>query len=235
MARHIGDLLAGLGTGALLVLVVRGRWRMAGLLGLALLLLAAILVNAKLWLLPGSVLLYPDRVVFLGVPLCGLAMAGAWAVSGLPGRWRRSAGVVAAVVLLSLAAARHAHYFQRLAARPQMTDGSWEALLWCRVNLDPETAYVHTVYRTPGPYLRAVAGVAVTNFHSVFDQSAASARLRRSRRITHVFDVRGHGIQPPPGREAPVASRHLLATGGARVVFENESVTIHELPTDSKP
>jgi len=203
------------GTLAALVLLLRRRFAAFAIVGTAGLLLTLLMINSRLWVLPGSALLYPDRMSMWAAPLAALALALAW-----PARTPAVATTGLAAVLLVGAAIVHGQSFQRFACRPYVTRGEWEALCWAEGHLDPGRDYVESRYHTAGAYLPPVAGVGCSGWHyHIFCQEEVSAALD-GRPRTHAFFLRRREAGPlPPGR----------------VVFQNADVAIVELKAKPRP
>src|SRR5262249_8411995 len=125
------------GLGAAGMLLLRGRFRALALIGGAALLLGVVVANSRLWVLPLSLVLYPERAVYWVTPLTAVALALAWQ-SLAPG-FRRSALVRAVVLslLVCFGSAAHLRHFQRPATLPAITRAEWDALGWAHNNLDP--------------------------------------------------------------------------------------------------
>jgi hypothetical protein len=162
-------------------------------------------------LLPGSLLLYPERVVYWVAPLVALTLALAW--RALPETWTRRQDLrwTLVVLLLVMATGRHLHSYQRIAWQPETSRQDWEALCWAATHLDPRTDFVWAGYKSTGSYLPAVAGVACTGWHvHHFALPDWEARFK-DRPVTYLFLEHD---QPQP------------ANISGEVVFRNSAVTI---------
>jgi hypothetical protein len=192
---------------AAVVLLVHRRF--APLLGAAIVAatLVFLIANSRLWILPGSFLLYPERVVILGPPLGALIMALGW--QALAPRWRdrRSVRWGTVALLFTLASLRQVHHFQRIALTPMIPPDGWTALCWARDHLDPRASFVSAPYNTAGSYLPAVAGIACTGWHFHCFAPVGTLETHRARTPTHIL------IEGNP-REAQSAGAHIIYHAG---------------------
>ena len=210
-------------------LFARGRWRPAALLTLGGLLVCAVVLNAAVWVLPGSVALYPERACYLLNATGSLALAAGW--RALP-PWSRRRKWAWAAIWLALTAASVPKYFDRYqktavaaglppAARtyPVSTASADEyaALRWCRDHLDPAAAMVDARYGGAGAYLPAVAGVAATGWHVHSFILPQQRELFAARPPTHHFMVIAHG--------GPMIGE---------VLYQNAAVVIVRVPDGGK-
>jgi hypothetical protein len=225
------DLLAVLAIAGVAVLMVRRR-RLAPAVCLAsVALLAMASVNYDVWALPGSLLLYPERLVHWATPLAALPVAAAWGTIRL--RRRRTWCAAACAGLLLLGLWRNAVYYQPTALTPAISPQGWRGLLWCRDNLDPRRHCIHGAYETAGMYTPAVAGIFSTGCHLHADQ-CFGVDWSRGRPITHVFRVTPRGASRRWRTRsdydrviAPVET--FLARHPGRVVFSDDGIEIIEL------
>lgn len=146
------------------MLLIRRRFVPVVAAGAVTLLLCALVANARHDWLPGSFLLFPERVVYWAPPLAALMMALGWRALPAGLRGRPIACWSAAVVLLALALPRQHSHFQRIALAPTMNADEWETLCWARDHLEPGHAYVAASYNSTGSYLPAVAGIACSGW-----------------------------------------------------------------------
>ena len=204
------------------VLLVRRRYYPVIALAASTFVFSLLIVNSKHWLLPLSVLLYPERVVYWTAPLSAVAMALAW--QSLPAGARRllATRLLVAGVLALIAFAGHVQSFQRTAFRPKISQAQWQALLWAAENLDREHDYVSAAYNSAGSYLPAVAGIATTGWHLHLLALEDAKIVLRDRVPTHQFLVRGVERTDPD-----------LSPGD--VVFENREITILRLRPRRQP
>jgi hypothetical protein len=188
---YAGVLAAGL-------LLMRGRWvPVAAALAVACL-MSIVAANARYDALPGSFMLFPERVVYLAPPLAALLMALGW--QALPSTIR-SRGVVrggVVVVLLAFTVPRQYNHFQRIALTPMISADGWAALCWARDHLDPQGTYVAAPYNSTGSYLPAVAGIACSGWPMHYLCFREELRAYDHRPPTHVLIELGAGGQVAP-------------------------------------
>jgi hypothetical protein len=199
------------GVAAAVVLLCLRRFRVVAALAASALLLCLVVANSRVWALPLSFLLYPERAVYWATPLAAVAMALAWRSLPLQVRASASLRLALLLILVPLACVHHVHKFQRLALRPEITRQEWAALRWAEHHLDPTRAVVISSYKTAGAFLTPVAGLAATGWHvHLVLENDADAVFRR-RPSTHLFLARGEERpEPLPGE----------------VIFRNEQVLI---------
>jgi hypothetical protein len=212
-------------------LLVRGRWREAGVLLLGAALIFGLVVNSAFWKLPGSIALYPERAPYLLNALGALGFALSW--RAVP-RWSRrlKRGWAAVGVLLVLGCLpKYIDRYQRtvtLAAVPPESRrpmsfpvvgrDEYEALVWCRDHLDPARDLVQSGYNTAGSYLPPVAGVATTGWHVHCFILPHQQQLFAERPPTHRFVLLATDGEPPAGSGVEV--------------FRNAAVVVLRLPRD---
>ena len=153
--------------------------------------LCLLVANSRAWVLPLSMLLYPECPDLLGHAavrrghgpgLASLAGAG-------PALVVLAAALV--VVMLPFAVTRHLHGFQRIAWQPEVSRTQWQALVWARDHLDPRHDFVASCYNTAGSFLPAVAGIPTNAWH-IHHFAAEEAEQVLPRPDAHV-PVRGAG------------------------------------------
>jgi hypothetical protein len=181
-----------------------------------------VLLNAHWWVLPFSLLLYPDRAVYWAAPLA--AVAAALAFEAARGRFPAVAAprlaLAAAGLLVVLAFVQHVNQYQKIVWNPAVGGDGWEALHWSAANLTAPDTFVRATYGSVGAFLPLSAGVPTDAWqvnHCAMDESKSALARRRP---THRLCVRGVDPEPP---------------GGTRVVFRNPSVTIVELEPGGGP
>jgi len=196
-------------------LLVRRAWLAVTLLTLFGPRLVSVIANAHWWILPGSMLLYPERVLYWVAPGCALAVALAWRVlkPALPVLAPRFVTALACA-LLFLSAYYHVRYYQALVRKDAIHGDGWAALQWARRHLRPEHDLVSAPYNSAGSYLPGVAQVASTGAHFHFLSSAGLATEFSVRPVTHVLLDAGVPSPLPPD--------------GA-VVYQNQTITILEI------
>lgn len=208
---YAGSLLIWAGVIATGVLLARRRFTAAiGLTGIALL-LALVVANSRHWLLPFSMLLYPERAVYWGTPLAAVAIA--MMLRAIPIQQRSLVTMLLVGGLLIPSLLRHYQSFQRVAFRPEVTREGWETLEWAREYLDQQNDYVAAPYNSAGSYLPAVAGVATTGWHAHHFLHEEAKAMARTRTLTHIFVPRG--VPLPAGQ----------------VLFHNDNAAIIRLPS----
>ncbi len=208
-----GTLLVLLGLGALGMLLVQRRWVALAMMAGVFATLPVLVANARWLLLPGSFLLYPDRVLYWTGPICAVAMALAW--RGWPRPWRGTTWVSAGGgALLVVSFCFHNTFYQKSVREGGFTGERWDALVWARAHLQPGEHFVHAAYQTAGSYLPGVALIACDGAHHHHFIGRQFARLDAQRAITHLLlENNQDGDQAAAGR----------------VVFRNDTVTIIEL------
>jgi hypothetical protein len=216
LKRYSGSHIAWLGAASWTALLVLGRWRSALALAGCLVLLVVILANANWWILPFSMMLYPNRAVYWGGPLAAVAMALAWkaARQRFPGFGKVGVGLVASLALLGLAFAQHVNQYQRNVWRAPIGKDGWEALRWAEVHLNAPGTFVQATYGSVGSFLPSCAGVPTSAWqihHCAMDEWQA---VLRHMQPTHRLCVRG--VDPT-----------LLPQG--RILFQNSTVTILDM------
>jgi hypothetical protein len=200
---------------ALGVLLARKRFRAAAAVAGAALLLCLVVANSRHWVLPLSLVLYPERAVYWATPLAAAATALAW--RSLPAGLRASGRLRLALVAALVAAGgfRHAAGYQCYAFHPAISRAEWHALRWSARHLDPATDVVLAGYNTAGSYLPAVAGVATTGWHMHFLAMQEAEAALRHRPLTHRFVTGAEEMETQPR--------------GAAVVFRDEQAAIFRL------
>ncbi len=224
------------GLAAIGLLLAARRFAPAGALVAVMLLLGLVAANARSWTLPFSFLLYPERVVYWMTPLSACALAVAW--RAVPARLRSARGgcVGVAAVMIILAGLRHAVHFQGIGiphlnwhdgpvlvhTPPGLPIGAddWEVLEWARQHLEPTTCFVEARYPSVGSYLPCAAGLATTGWHVHIFLQPDGTNFMRSHRLTHQLVACGADAD---------------AVAGARVVFENRTWRLLELPGHGPP
>jgi hypothetical protein len=198
------------------VLLWHRRWAALAVLLAGTILLCLLVANSRVWLLPMSMLLYPERVIYWATPLAAVAMALAW--QALTPQVRRSRIVQVAVVgiLVIFGIASHIHGYQRMALCPVVTELEWEALCWAEENLDRTRDFVDAPYKTAGSYLPAVSGVGVSGWHIHHFSLDEVRKYIYPRQATYQFVIRGH--ETPHPKPTP-----------DNVVFANRDVVILRL------
>lgn len=233
LRKTIGKLLAWLLPAAMAVLLVRRRRRALALICAGLATIVLVLINAKLDVLPTTLLLYPTRVREFSLIVVALALGLAWREL-LPMAARHPRGpTVVAGVLLALAVSQHHRYFQRTAWQPVISEQAWRMLRWSTENLDPGGDQVANLYATAGAYLPGVSGVAATNWHAHFDQKAAARNLLETRPVTHVIVIERDAILSRMGKSQydrdAAKLRRLAEDRSEAIVFSDGPVSIHKL------
>ncbi len=165
LRKDTGTVLLNAGWLAVAALALRGRWRSALLMSGAWLMLAFVVANARWYFLPGSFLLYPDRVIYWAAPLCVVSLVLAW--RALPDRFTtiRPINRLLATGTLLLAGYFHLLYYQRPVREGSLGSDAWETLAWARSHLRPGVDFVRADYNTAGAYLPALAMVGCTGSH----------------------------------------------------------------------
>lgn len=238
IARKLGRLLTAL----LLVGLAAGMARRrcaSGLVVLSVSLLLLTVANARLAWLPGSLLLYPTRLVEWGLPLAALAVGVGWrTVARVLPRSAAASRVtpIIACIFLFIALTHHARYFQPAATRPTVDRDTWAALEWCRTHLDPTHDFVATLYLTPGAYLPGVAGVGATQWHAhIAKQLPAALAMEQHRPVTHVLWIdRAALVSESATRifdERAGQLQRWIAQGQGLAVFTRGGTTVYRLQT----
>jgi hypothetical protein len=181
---------------AALVLLVRRRGAAVAAAGAVIALISIVAANARYDVLPGSFLLFPERVVYWAPPLAALLMALGW--QALPAIVRRAPvcwGV--ALALLAFTVPRQYNHFQRIAFVPAISPDAWNTLCWARDHLEPGATFVAAPYNSIGSYLPAVAGIATDGapLHYLCYRPELEAYARRE--PTHRLIELGAGGQVP--------------------------------------
>jgi hypothetical protein len=198
-----------------LVLLIRGRFVPVIAAIAVTMLVSLVAANARYDALPGSFLLFPERVVYLAPPLAALMMALGWralpsALRGTPlVRW----GVPLA--LLGLTLPRQYNHFQRIAWTPMISADGWAALCWAREHLDPQHTYVAAPYNSTGSYLPSVAGIACSGWAMHYLCFRDELRAYDHRPPTHVFIELAAGGHVDPG---------------STIVYQRGAIVLCELP-----
>ncbi len=209
-----GSVIVLAGWGACLLLAVRRQWLAALLLTCAWLTLTTLVANSRWYVLPGSFLLYPDRVIYWSAPLSAIGLALAWRSTSLP--WRRSvwAGTLAFCVLL-MACYFQNNFYQKGVREEFVSRDDWEALQWAKQNLHPRKHFVQTLGNSTGSYLPSIAMVGCngSQHHHFILRPLHEAIGKRV--LTHRF-VENVGRKDEANIEG-------------KVLFQNRAVTIVEL------
>lgn len=211
VSQNSENLLVWPGWLACVVLALRRQWTAFLLLTAAWLTLITVVANSRWLVLPGSFLLYPERVLYWAAPLCAV---GAALVIGRA-VWHNAAvkrGLVAgALGILLLAGYYQNKLYQKLVREDFVNQDGWEALIWAKEHLRPESDFVETEYNSLGAFLPAFAQVACTGAHHHLFYTKQRNEAHARRPVTHVFvDQR-----KPPRR---------TVTG--EVVFRNPTITV---------
>jgi hypothetical protein len=213
-----GTLIVLAGWAACLVLALRSSWRTALLLTGGWLTLITLVANARWYVLPGSFLLYPERVLYWSAPLSAMALALAW--RSLPATWRGPwCAAPTAAALLLVAAYSQNQFYQKL-VREDFVDGDgWEALVWARDHLQPHKHFVQAAYNSTGSFLPAVAQIGCTGSHHHHFVARQVKQSYTRRTCTHRF-----------------LNSALVRAGdtAGTIVFCNHAVTIVELPSHAE-
>jgi hypothetical protein len=175
--------------------------------------LATVVANSRWYVLPGSFLLYPDRVIYWSAPLAAVALALCW--REVPPGWRcRAVPVLAGTTLLVAAAYFQNNYYQKIVRNPSVDADRWEALVWAREHLHAHEHFVMARYPGAGAFLPAVAQVACSGAHQhhFIGRYVTQANARRT--PTHQF------LEDVPAD---------VGTLTGSVVFRNQAVTIVQL------
>jgi hypothetical protein len=234
LRKSLSTTLTILAAGGVFLLVFARRWRT---LALVLALVASVflvLLNARYLVLPGSVLLFPERVRDFALVPAALALALAWREIARRVVVPCTPRPLIALALLVVAGTHHYRYFQKTAFAGEITADEWAGLQWAAVNLNPTTDFVATMYGTSGAYLPGVAGIPVTRWHAhPADQLPEALRMATTRPITHVWWVEREAVLSPIGRRdydaEAVALQALLARGGAEPVFVSGGLRVLRL------
>ena len=165
LRKDTGTVLLNGGWFAVLVLALRGRWRPALLLSSAWVMLAFVVANARWYFLPGSFLLYPDRVLYWAMPLSIVSLALAWRTLPVGVATMHPMNKLLAAGTLLLAGYFHLLYYQRPVREGSLGSDAWETLAWARSHLRPGVDFVRADYNTAGAYLPALAMVGCTGSH----------------------------------------------------------------------
>jgi hypothetical protein len=203
------------GVVAVVVLLIRGWFRAAAALAGAFVLLCCVVADARFWVLPMSILLYPERAVYWATPLAAVAMTLAWRSLGSGVRGLVSLRVALLGILIPAAGLKHVQGFQRDAIAATVSRAEWSALLWSAANLNAKSDLVESSYKTAGSYLPAVAGIATTGWHMHFFALQEIPVVMRNRPVTHVF------VRQKDGTRADLSA--------GQVVFQNSEVAIVRL------
>lgn len=213
MKQYGGGTVAWVGAASGAALLGLGAWRRAAGVAACLASLAVVLSNAHWWVLPFSMMLYPDRAVYWAGPLA--AVAAAMAATALRRRSPRvltnPAALAVGLVVLAFIGAQHVNQYQHNVWNPAVGRDGWEALRWARSNLAEPGTFIEATYGSVGSFLPLCAGVPTNAWqvnHCAMEESKAVLARRRP---THRMYVRGVDPDPPPA---------------AKVVFRNESVVI---------
>lgn len=166
-------------------LLWRRRWHAVAALVVGFVLVVLAVANVRFYLLPMSMLLYPERVVYVGATLAVIALALAW--QALPGAWRARGSVrlLASTLLLIMGAQKLNHHFESVARQPAVTESQWHALNWCAKNLRPERDYVLASYNQVAAYLPPVAGILTNGWHLHVFMTESGEEYLRTRQPTH--------------------------------------------------
>jgi hypothetical protein len=202
------------------VLALRRQWRALALLAGPMLALPTAVADARWYVLPGSFLMYPDRVLYWTAPLAAVAMA--LAMHALPAGWLGPwSGRVAAVLALSVSAYFHNSFYQKSVREDFVEREGFDALLWAKKNLDPGRDFVMSSCQSLGNYLPAVAqiGSNAAHLHHLAGDEALQKCLQRP--CTHVFidNELLRQTDPPTGK----------------IIYRNRLITILELRKDTSP
>jgi hypothetical protein len=216
LKRFSGGHIAWMGAASWMALLALGRWRSALAIAICLLLLVVILANANWWILPFSMMLYPNRVVHWGGALAAIAMALAWKATRqrFPNLGNFGVGLGVGLALLVLMFTQHINQYQRNVWHAPIGKDGWEALGWAETHMNAPGTFVQATYGSVGSFLPSCAGVPTSAWqihHCAMDEwHAVLQRLQP----THQLCVRG--VDPaslPPGR----------------ILFQNSTVTILEI------
>lgn len=234
IAHGLGWMSAGLLSLGLLTLAILRRFKPLAISMAGLALIAIVLANAKYRILPGSLLLYPDRIQYFAMPLAAVVLALAW--SNRPWKIKLGGQVALAISAVLLVATwfQHVQHFQKTAVENRISEDVWSALQWSASNLDGSHDYVGNLYGTGGAYLPAVAGVAATDWHvHIAEQSAANNAMRQQRTITHVLFIDRETIVDKIGQHnfdiRAGELQSMIDKPGTEKLFSNEHVSIYRL------
>jgi hypothetical protein len=216
LVRYSGSIMACIAAAAWIILCLLRYWRIALALLACLGLLVVALANSQWLVLPGSMMLYPDRAVYWGGPLAAVTMALAWHAlrMKIPTFDTAHVGQVVSLILLTLAFSQHLPQYQRFVGNPPVNHDGWKALCWARTHLKADETYIAATYGSVGSFLPACAGLATSAWqihHCAMEETQA---LLQQMSPTHRLCVHGVDVVPLP-------------TG--HVVFQNNTVTIFEV------
>jgi len=215
LRKESGTLLAIIGMlSCLLVVCRRPRWAFLPLLG-AFVTLPLLIANARWWILPGSFVIYPDRVLYWTGPISAVAMALAWRTVSKTLRASNGAWVMA-FGLLIVAGYFHNSFYQKSVREIFVTQDGWEALVWSKQHLQPGRHFVHAEYKTAASYLPGVALIACDGAHHHHFIGQKFTEAYQQRIPTHLF------LENIPPNEDQLSA--------GKIVFRNRSVTILETP-----
>ena len=211
--RFTGSMIVWLGVFSTAGLLLFRRWRTALALCACMTLLWVIYANARWWVLPFSLMLYPNRTVYWAGPLAAVALGLLWKASRrqFPLLGNAYVGMVAGVVLLTWMFSQHVIQYQRPVWIAAVDRDRWEALCWAEKHLTAPGTFVQVEGDVIGAVFPGCAGVACNVWqvnHCALDEKTA---LLASRPRTHRVWVRGVDPTPRPTRS---------------VVFQNETVVI---------
>jgi hypothetical protein len=222
MKQYAGHDMMWLGTASAFVLLLLGKRREVAAAVACVALLALVLANARLWVLPFSMMLYPNRAVYWAAPIAAvvIAMTVTAIQRRFPGTVPRGVAVFLGVALLGLCSAQNVNQYQKSLWNPPVGRDGWEALRWANENLRASDTFVEAKYGSVGSLLPVCADLP-TNAWQVNHCAMEEAKEAIARRQpTHRMHVRGADPDPPPNQ---------------RIVFQNDTVTIVQLRKPRNP
>lgn len=222
MKRYAGHDMMWLGVASAVVLLLLGKRRQVAAVSACVALLVVVLANAHWWVLPFSMMLYPDRAVYWAAPFAAVVIA--MAVTTFRRRFPRllpgSLMVAMGVVLLGLCSAQNVNQYQKSLWNPPVGRDGWEALQWANANLRAPGTFVEAKYGSVGSLLPVCADLPTNAWQVNHCAMEEAKEVIAKQRPTHRMHVRGADPDPVPT---------------SRVVFQNETVTIVQLRKPRNP
>ena len=183
-----------------------------------------LVMNERVWWLPLSPLLYPERALYLLIPVIALIVAAA--VHGLSERyprWIRYLGLVM-VMVLAFGPVRRWELFRDLVTASDMTEADLRAFEWARAHLDAETTVFSSTYQENGVWLPALSNLPTLNAHIHITRTRAFELTTMKRPVTHAWCTR-----LADGSYESLSRLGLAEDRARSLLFENDRVRIFRL------
>ncbi len=212
VSKNAENLLVWPGWAACALLALRRKWSALLLIGGAWLTLITVVANSRWYVLPGSFLLFPERVLYWAAPLCAVGLAIALRGIAFERPVLKRCAVASCVCVFVFAGYYHNKLYQRFVRAEFVSQEGWDALVWAKKNLDPHNDFVRAPYGSTGSFLPAVAQIGCTGAHHHHFVGPRALDAQQRRHLNYQLIDRAL---------APTAE---LPSGN--IVFRNSAVTI---------